>query len=584
MSQLNQTTLLGLMLAAWLGEAAMLLPLSRCRHAGSAVLCLLAVAIGQLLCSATLSSEEEWPIAFGGGAVVVAGVLQALSWLLLLPAVFLCGFASSITLSSLLSLPVWWLIVWVCGAERWLSCDVWETLTVTNLLLGLLLCALGCALATVLVGWRVKGACAESVSSQPSRVAIPRVPRVPHSPQPLVSILRSHTRSAPSRLHVQCYPISLDLRTASPVTSNHSSPAGRDSPDSAISSSTSSASSASYSSPLDFLPTDWQSSPSQSPFSHLDDGEESHHQYYDAIALETENSDDERKDERLSKKAPSHLCDISVLPVVELPLNTQLKDDGATVKTMPRSLPFPFSHFLSTPVGRVTATAVSCLSSAVFHSFRLVPLYAETPYGLERLHPMGPYMIGVSATTSVCLALTCGAYSFFRVAQSRPQLDSKDGTAPRAGPLQRSASATALLRKATTTATSAANSAVAIHSLLLSPLPFLLPTFLCFTAGAASALSFAFFQHLLQLPAVFHLFTWYSTGYLNDHYSPLTALVPAGVAAIAAALLGRLIDGASSGRSTGGVGAGRVVAVWLMAMVLGSMGNFWLISNGLLHE
>ena len=585
MLQLDENTLMMLMMLAWLGEAVTLLPLSRCRNAVSALLCLLFIALGQLLCSTTLYAYEEWQIEFTGAAVL-AGLLQSLSWIVLLPAVLLCGFASSITLTSLLSVPVWWLVVWVCGAQRWLSCDSWETISLHNLVLGLLLCAIGCALAAVLVGWRVKARCEEAVASPHSASTV--IAAAPSPPSAVVSSIRSYNRAPPARLRVHRYPISLDPATASPTLSDvspTSSPTGRDSPASSIDTL-----SASYSSALDFLRTEWQSSPSQWPFSHLaDDFDDSdtaasQRRYYDAIALETEDSDDEQKEDMRSRTI-SELSVISVMSSKQTDSQSkqQLQAHVEAAATLPPPQLLSLFHAPTTPFARIAATSLSCLSSAVFQSSCLLPIYANSQYGLERQLAMGPYMVGMSATAAVCLIFTYCAYNVVRAAHSRSLADVAGDSAPPAGLLHRSPSATPLLPVATTKgAVPTINIAAILFSLLTFPLPFFLPGLLCLLAGAASALSFAFFHHLLQLPDVFANFGWYSTGFLNDHYNHLTALVPPAIAATLATLTARLLDGPPS-RGTGGVSVGRVVAVWWMAMLLGSLGNFWIISNGLVR-
>ena len=571
---------MGFMVIAWFGEAVMLLPLSRCRHATSALLCLLVVAVGQLLCSATLSSQYQWTVVLSG-CVALAGALQSLSWLLLLPAVLLSGFASSITLSSLLSVPAWWLIVVMCGAQRWLQCDSWETITWPNLLVGLLLCTIGCAMSMVIVGWRVKAACADNNTSCSSPVPLVAAP--PSPPVSFRSSVRSYHRAPPSRLRVHRYSLSVDLSTASPVLSDTSSPAGRDSPVSSISSPTSSAS---YSFPLDFLPTERQWSPSQSPFLHLTDDTEdsdiaaSRRRYYDAIALETEDSDDEQKDDERSRRVNDLSC-LSAVCLVDMQQPELTKIDEA-VATMPPSQPLLFSDLVTTPTARITATAVSCLSSAVCQSSRLLPLYVDSPYGLERAFAMGPYMIGVSATTVVCLILAYVAYSILLSTCLRSEVTVVDDDHSRGGPLRRSPSATSLLPKTNFKAVPVLSMATLLSPLFTSPLPFLFPCLLCLVYGAASAFSFAFFHQLLQLPDFDGQFGWYSTDFLNDHYAPITALAPSAIAVMCAALMGRLLDGPGSS-GMGGVGTGRVVAVWLMSMLLGSLGNFWIISNGLIR-
>ena len=581
----DQNTLNILMMAAWLGEAATLLPLSRCRHTASALLCLLVVAIGQLLCSASLSAQQQWPVVFGSAAVL-AGLLQVLSWLLLLPAVFLCGFATSITLSSLMAAPLWWLIVSVCGAQRWLQCDSWETLTAVNLSIGLSLCAIGCAVATVLVGWKVKAACRRSATSELPAAALTVQPC---APPPFVSSIRSYMRAPPSRLRMVRYPtsLSLDLSTASPTLSDVSSPTGSDSPWPSLSSSFSS--SVSYSSPLRFLdslPSEWHSSPSRSPFSQwtddMDETDPTSHsrRYYDSIALETEDSDDEQKDDRHSERN-SRLSDIATqpAPLMDVDMIQQHKHDEQVVLPASPSAPFPSATVLYTPTARIAAAAVCCLSSAVCQSTRLLPLYADSKYGLERQQPMGQYMIGMSVTNLVCLVLVYGVYSVSQAGYLASPVNGAEGSIPSASTMRRSPSATRLLPGPATTAAVPVSAAASMQSLLLSPLPCLFPVYLCLLAGAASALSFAFFHQLLQMTDYFDQFGWYSTDFPNDHYSPITALAPGGLAAMSAAFISRVLD---DQRGSGEVGGCRLATVWIIAILLGSLGNFWMVSNGLI--
>ena len=581
-------TLLVLLIVAWAGQAFTFLPLSRTFNSKQGLNILLLLAVGQLFSSSLLSLYHCWSLAVSAPALLT-GLLHSLTWLSVLPAVLMCGVAPAVTLTSLLSVVASWLVIRVCGQMEVLVSDPGETIDLSSVLLMVVLAGAGAVCATVITAHRVDvaGTAFDETQVKPTAALLPLPSRLPS---------QLNGRSGPSHILLQrCRAISFESSSRSPELS--SSPLRINT--GSVSVHTEQHRSSTLQSTLYLDCTDDSVDSGGMVHCRQQTGDQWRQQHYDTIARETVASDWKEKELGWMRSTSSR----SVITMLAEPIADACSTDATIIVSSTKLLPSESAFCVSaislrlstSPNVRLAVACISCVCSAAFSAVYLLPLYAVNEFGMERQAPMGEHILGKDAAMVAALILARLTHSLLtqRDNSLSPPSSLITSVADSSIPLLHIAAVGPAIASST--------SSVLFTNLrrLSSSFSFshLFVALLYLLCGCPSSLSFYYFHDVLQHYSSAANFGWYFFSFANDHYLPLTVLVQA---AITSAVVES--DGAWqrwSGRwrreeqrriqaeeEMGESAAPKVcsfgiVSLWVMSLLLGSLGNFVIISNGL---
>ena len=528
-------------------------PAAACSRRRSLWLSQVLLAVGRVLCGAALCwylGAVDW-----SGYALLSGCLLCLSQLALLPAILLMGVTLSLSLGQLLSSSLWWLIIALCGSRGWLQVTQETTVHADGLMLMLLLsaaaaaCFLITAANTICLGPR-----------SPRRQRAASRPKRQQRPPPLVPAGAQHSASGPMiRL------IALDSPTDSPRSDR-----GRSWSPSAVRSSSPSSPASSTASPqpspdfasassLYFIGVDSDSSPSSSdetpspprspPRRHRHHGsltaharqeqpemrqQDAHRQYCTFAAEEKEQEEEGEPGELQEVRA---CCSVQTVISIAAKAGSEL-----TAAALPSASPADLvPHFLSARCCSslwqrlphsmplcLGVSVLSCVGFAVFDATSLLPLYAESRTGLERITLMAPSILlqslGLLLSALFVYCIRSPAFlSPFAQQSASPDCERQSPASPSLSvPLlsTRYAVNKGLQQIAGRSSSTLASVTSRVCRWLLHS-----SVWLPVLAGCGSGLAFAYFHHLMPILGP----NWYFYSFPNDHYAPLTALVPASI-------------------------------------------------------